>query len=111
MRDYITLWDLFLVPAYLGLILFLAGMIKRKYIARYPEFRYFTWGLAVKCMGALAFCMVYDYYYRGGDTANYYKGAVALSNMATHDFRVFWDILVNNELYGGNYWTFNIDTG
>ena len=62
MRDYITLWDLFLVPAYLGLILFLAGKIKRKHISIYPEFKYFRRGLFYKLIGVIAFGLVYVFY-------------------------------------------------
>ena len=111
MRDYITLWDLFLVPAYLGLILFLAGRIKRKHISIYPEFKYFRRGLFLKLTGAIALSMVYVYYYKGGDTMNYYDGAAALVNMFTYDFEVFWNIMVNNELTYANYSVFDTNTG
>ena len=109
--NIIDMWDFILVPIYFGLIMFVAYYIKNKYISRYPEFKYFTWGLAVKCLGSMAFGLIYVFYYGGGDTTNYYKGAVALANLASLNFQGFWDILVNNELSWEAYCLFTPETG
>jgi len=109
--NIIDIWDFILVPLYLGLIMLVGYFIKNKYISRYPEFKYLTWGLAVKCLGSMAFGLVYVFYYGGGDTTNYYKGAVALANLASHDFQGFWDIFFNNELSWKNFCLFNINIG
>jgi len=90
--DINSIWDIFLVPIYLTLILFIASSIKKKYILIYPEFKYFTWGLVAKCLGSIAFGLVYVYYYKGGDSLNYYHGISSLVKMSTHNFEVFWKI-------------------
>ena len=111
MEDYITFWDYILVPIYFGLILFLAAIFKHKYVAMYPEFKYFTWGIFLKLVGVIAFGLVYVYYYEGGDTVNYYDGTLAVANMFTHDFGVFWDIVFMNDLSHTSYLAFDINTG
>ena len=110
-HNILGLWDFVLGPIYFGIIFLIALYIRNKNILIYPEFRYFTWGLVLKFIGALAFCMMYVYYYKGGDTTSYYKGAVAIANLSTHNFAAFWDILINNNLSLENLYSFNQDTG
>lgn len=47
--------------------------------ARNPVYRYFLPGLALKMFGAVALGLVYFYYYKGGDTINYYNTAITLA--------------------------------
>lgn len=50
---------------------------KKKY-GEQPYFVYYKKGLIAKAFGALAFCMIYAFYYGGGDTTNYFKGVTAI---------------------------------
>jgi hypothetical protein len=73
--------DLVAMPIYLMLIIFLARMIQKNHIATEPYYKYFTLGLYIKIFGAIAFCFVYTYYYKGGDTIGYYESTRAFSNL------------------------------
>ncbi len=69
-----TLIDFFLTPVYLILIYSIAYWVRSKITT--PETkRYFIPALTVKLVGALAIGMIYQFYYKGGDTFNYYKQA------------------------------------
>jgi len=108
--DILNIWDFILTPFYLVAILSIGYVIQRLNEAQHLEYRYFTWGLLAKLLGVIGFCLTYTLYFEGGDTTNYYKGAVALSNLKFVDFDSYWAIL-NNDLRYENYISFNADTG
>ncbi len=108
--DILTIWDFTLTPFYLLVILGIGYLIQGNKQNKIVEYKYFTLGLFAKLSGAIAFSLVYTLYYDGGDTTNYYKGAVALSNLKSVDFTSYWNIL-NNDLRYENYIAFNADTG
>ncbi len=71
--QYITLLDYVLLPFYVALIYLVAINIRnRKYPEGHPWRPYFISGLTAKIGGALFISFIYQYYYGGGDTANYY---------------------------------------
>ncbi len=62
-----------------------------------PEYKYFTWGLITKIVGAVALAFIYVFYYGGGDTQNYFIGAKVLSNsFFTEPFNYFRLLLLDN---------------
>ena len=65
------LHDLLLTPLYLLLIFMLAYVI-RPWVSDQYTSRYFLPGLSVKIVGAVAVGLIYQFYYSGGDTFNYY---------------------------------------
>ena len=70
--------DLLIAPLYLLIVYALAGMIKsRRYDRDDPTARYFMPALTLKIFGAIAFGLVYQFYYGGGDTFGYYAGGEA----------------------------------
>lgn len=85
----LSIFDFLLPPLYAALILFIAYYIKRKYIIKHDEFRYFIPGLIVKMIGAIALGLVYFFYYGGGDTVNYYETAASYVNLAPLKFDRF----------------------
>lgn len=46
-----------------------------------PEYRFFSAGLLVHYIGAVVFCLIYVYYYKGGDTMRYFESSVAYANL------------------------------
>lgn len=75
-----TTLDLFLVPIYLLIIYALAYSHKSKHYKGHPLEPYFIPGLTIKIMGAILFGMVYQFYYRGGDTFWFYQGIKIIFN-------------------------------
>jgi hypothetical protein len=66
------LQDLIVTPVYLILLYALAYWIRPKVTNRDTR-KYFIPGLTVKFVGAIALGLVYQFYYGGGDTLNYYN--------------------------------------
>ncbi|CAN5333985.1 hypothetical protein BH09BAC1_BH09BAC1_28250 [soil metagenome] len=69
-----TTLDLFLVPIYLFILYALAYRHKSKHYKGHPLEPYFIPGLTIKIVGAFLFAMIYQFYYRGGDTFWFYQG-------------------------------------
>ena len=77
----VSIEDLILVPLYLFVIIGLARLIKSNNINQHPEYKYFVKGIWFKLIGVSAFISIYLFYYGGGDTITYFKGARALGNL------------------------------
>ncbi len=107
----ITLLDLLMTPIFLILILTAAYFIKTKYIREHAYFKYFLPGLVLKIVGAFSLCLTYMYYYKGGDTLNYFYSADVMTHLMFHDFRTFIDIVFTGDLNPTNLSTFTVATG
>ena len=64
--------DLFLTPFYLGVFYLIAYSIRSKYTNSYTK-QYFIPALSLKFVGAICLGLIYQFYYTGGDTFNYYN--------------------------------------
>lgn len=110
MTEYLNIYDIFLVPAYLIIIYAIASIIVKRNINDKPYYKYYKWGLFAKIFAGLAFCAVYLFYYEGGDTIYYYRGAKAIFNMAGKDFGTFFSLMLGN-MSPENYAQFDTTTG
>ena len=80
-EDDLSLWDLLLTPVYIFLAWLFASNLQKKYEYDHPEYKYFTYGLFAKIIGAIAMGLVYYYHYKGGDTINYFETSRAYVNL------------------------------
>jgi hypothetical protein len=80
MNDYISFIDLILVPVYLLVIYLISSKIVSKN-KKIVDYKFFKRGLFLKFLGVLLFCILYLFYYGGGDTVNYFNGVKALINL------------------------------
>lgn len=64
--------DFIVTPVYLLIIYFLAYLIRDKVSDKFTK-RYFIPGLSLKIFGALSLGFIYQFYYDGGDTFNYFN--------------------------------------
>ncbi len=79
--QFITLLDYFLLPFYLVIIYLVAFIFReRRYPVGHPWRKYFLPGLTVKIVGAIFIGMIYQYYYGGGDTSNYFEHAQVVNS-------------------------------
>jgi hypothetical protein len=89
----VELKDFFFVPVYFVLILFIAKRVK-PLVTNSHTGKYFIPALSVKLLGALALGFIYQFYYHGGDTLNYFHDAQRLTAGFFTDkeatFRVFF---------------------
>ena len=94
-----------MLPLILGLVYLVAYRIRDRYYPIGHAWRpYFLPGLTVKVAGALFIGLVYQYYYGGGDTANYFFQSRVV-NSAFSESPLKWLKLVLHipDWYDGNY--------
>ncbi|MCE3278822.1 MAG: hypothetical protein K0S44_1013 [Bacteroidetes bacterium] len=106
----ITIFDLLLTPFYLLLIYSVAGSIQKKNEVKMPLYKWYTKGLIVKLLGAISVCLIYQFYYTGGDTVAYFQTARAICNLIHKDPLVFFDVLFGDNS-PMNYSYFDSTTG
>lgn len=111
-HDLITFKDLILVPLYFSIIIFLAYIIQRKDKSKYAE-KYLVRGLAIKLFGVIIFCLIYVFYYKGGDTVNYFIGAKSIGNLLLDPslFHKGFAILFNTDSVHNSINSFTTETG
>lgn len=81
--------DLIITPLYLAMILVFAVWL-RPLVTTPVTKKYFIPALTAKLLGALALGVIYQFYYSGGDTFNYFR----------HGSRWIWEALLENPLIG-----------
>ncbi len=106
----LSIFDLLLAPLYLLMIYFIGSYIQSKYIVAQPLYKWYTRGLMIKLFGAISVCLIYQFYYTGGDTTNYYETTKAISNLFYKDTHMFWDVASGNNSLA-NYQYFDNNTG
>jgi hypothetical protein len=80
-EDFYSIKDVFLVPIYFALIFVIARQVQSNRIDVNPIYKYYVKGLTLKLLGGLSLCLIYLFYYKGGDTIGYYKSSTLLSQM------------------------------
>lgn len=109
---YVSLqyWEYLVAIFYLTVLFIVFARRKNVAIKKAPEYKYFMWGMYAKLFGGLFFCLIYFYYYKGGDTIAYFYSAKALANLAVKD-----PVSYVKVLFGGNdmksYQYFDSETG
>jgi len=93
-QQYLTIWDLVLAPIYLALIIFFAKRHRdRKYPVGHPLRRFYLPGLYAKLGGAIFIGLIYQYYYGGGDTFNYFAHARIINSSLKDSFSTWFDLI------------------
>ncbi len=80
--------DLFITPIYLLLLTLLAYWV-RPYLTSKQTRKYFLPALWIRFVGAIALGMIYQFYYKGGDTFYYF-----------YHSGIMWEALLNDPLVG-----------
>ena len=90
MAPNITLLDYAILPFVLAAIYGIAFRFRnRHYPPGHPYRPYFLTGLTLKIVGAVFIGMVYEYYYQGGDTMNFFH-STRIINSAFEDSPIKW---------------------
>jgi hypothetical protein len=93
-NQYLTIWDLVLTPVYLGLLIFIAKRHRdRKYPVGHPLRNYYLPGLYVKFFGAIFIGLIYQFYYHGGDTFNFYTDSRIMNSSLDDSFSTWIKLL------------------
>ncbi|SMB89590.1 hypothetical protein SAMN00120144_0956 [Hymenobacter roseosalivarius DSM 11622] len=75
--------DLLLTPIYLGVFYAIAFGVRKRFTNVLTK-KYFIPALSVKFLGAIALGLIYQFYYKGGDTFNYFNHTKIV-------YQAFWD--------------------
>ena len=93
----INILDILGAIVLISIIIILSNWYKNSKIKEYPEYKYFTYGLITKIIGAVALAFIYVFYYGGGDTQNYFIGAKHLANsLFTEPYNYLRLLLLDN---------------
>ncbi len=93
-REYIGILDYAVLPFILMIVYGAAYYYRNKYYpTAHPFRRYFIPALSVKIIGAIFIGLIYGYYYKGGDTFNYFYHSKVI-NSALDESLIKWLNLV-----------------
>ena len=93
--QYLTTWDLVLTPIYLLILVSIAKWMRdRKYPKGHPLRRYYLPGLYVKFGGAIFIALIYQYYYEGGDTYNFYSHSRIINSALDNSISNWLQLLI-----------------
>jgi hypothetical protein len=65
-------------------------------LAENPLYKYYLKGLLAKLIGAIAVCLIYIFYYKGGDTIGYFESSILVTKLAAYDFQTYLKIMVGD---------------
>lgn len=88
--------DLILMPIYLLVIFYAANQIKNNRISENPLYKFYTRGLVFKLGGGLLVCIIYIFYYGGGDTIGFFESASLLARLSFVNQEAFFSVLGGN---------------
>ena len=95
----INIFDILGAIVLITMIIVVANFYKNSKLEEKPEYKYFTWGLITKIVGAVALAFVYVFYYGGGDTLYYFGGGKTLANTLFHDIQSYFRLLFSESKY------------
>ncbi|MET4106905.1 hypothetical protein [Hymenobacter sp. UYP22] len=93
--------DLFLTPLYLGLFYGLAFALRKRFTNPLTR-KYFIPALSVKFLGAIGLGLVYQFYYGGGDTFNYFSHVSTVHSSLSDSFSIWLRLLQAPEIPDGD---------
>ncbi|GIV29031.1 MAG: hypothetical protein KatS3mg028_0097 [Bacteroidia bacterium] len=97
LRDFIEVYDFLLFPIYIIVFSMVAIFYKKKFLRMgKDEYKYFDLGIIIKMSGAFAFAMIYAFYYKDGDTGNYYRTGKALMELLFTRPADYFEIMIGN---------------
>lgn len=92
--QYLTVWDLVLTPIYLLVLTFIAKRMRdKRYPPGHPLRKYYLPGLWVKFGGAIFIALIYQFYYEGGDTFNFFTQSKVINSSLNDSFSVWFELL------------------
>jgi hypothetical protein len=104
--QYLTIWDFVLTPIYLFILIVIAKSQRdKRYPVGHPLRKYYLPGLYVKFGGAIFIALVYQFYYGGGDTFNFFRHSQVINSALGDSISNWLDLLfrkspdLNPQLY------------
>ena len=90
----LSILDFVLLPFYLAIIYAIAYNIRKKYYPPgHPWRKYFLPALTIKVIGAILIGLIYSFYYKGGDTFNYYNQGQVINSALDDSIGKWFNLL------------------
>ena len=87
--------DFFIGPLYLGILYFIAYMVRPAVTNKFTR-QFFLPGLTLKFIGAVSLGIIYQFYYKGGDTFNYLYHAKVILSAFDQSFSTGLKLIIDN---------------
>jgi len=92
--QYITITDFLLLPIYLFVVFVFASYFKNKYYPKgHPLRPYFMPAFTFKIIGAVLLGIIYQFYYKGGDTLNYWHQTQVINSSMDESFATWFRLI------------------
>jgi hypothetical protein len=104
-----TVWDLLLPPFILVFIYIFESQRVRLSIENDLKFEFYMKGLFLRIGGAILLCLIYQFYYVGGDTINFWGSGVIVNRMIARDLWIYLKIIAGDRAWE-NYAAFDLST-
>jgi hypothetical protein len=103
--QYISILDYAILPVVLGVGYAIAYQFRnRRYRRGHPWRKYFIPALTVKILGAIFIGLIYAYYYKGGDTFNYFNHAQIINSAFNESLEKWFNLVFHiPSAYDPNY--------
>jgi hypothetical protein len=96
-----SIWDLVLSPAYLLILVYIAKRFRDKHYPKgHPLRRFYLPGLYIKFGGAIFIALIYQFYYHGGDTYNFFTHSKLINSALDDSFNTWWQLIMRKSPEG-----------
>lgn len=102
--------DFFYSPILIIIIFMIGFLIQYKKKEENPIYKYYLIGLALKIFSAIVFLLIFTEYYGYGDTIDYFKGSVCMSNLLFENPWHYLEIFFGQVDYIHSWFYFNMNT-
>jgi hypothetical protein len=98
--QYITITDYLLLPFYLFIVFIVAVYYRNKYYnEKHPLRKFFMWAFGLKIFGGIFVGLIYQYYYKGGDTFNYWDHSLIINSSLPDSFTAWLKLITSSADY------------
>lgn len=106
--QYISLFDFVLLPFFLAIVYGIAYNRRNRLYPRSHSWRkYYLPALTLKIFGAIFIGLIYQYYYGGGDTFEYFRQAQVINSSMNESFGKWFNLLLHIPASdNGEYYTY-----
>lgn len=95
--QFLTLWDAILTPIYVVILAAIARNIRNKYYpVGHPLRKYYLPALYIKFGGAIFIALVYAFYYKGGDTFNFFQHSKVINSSLNDSFSTWFKLITRS---------------
>lgn len=108
--QFLSMLDVVVIPIYFFLLWLFVRITILTPNKHNPTYKYFWPGLLCKLFGAIGVCVVYSFYYNGGDTTTYFVDSIVMNKLMFINPGAYFHILFNHQGVT-DYYAFNSAIG